>query len=401
MALASQVSEVRRHLSVYGLGRILNILSQFAIVAILSRIDSTLYLEYTLVAGAILTSSNLFFGWVRQSLLRVSRDAPAAGSWAPQPVLLAFFLASGCLSAVFAALLVPSVRSLDILGAVWAAGGCYCLGQYFVTVAQATLLPGRAVVLESVRLAMTGFLPLGLHLVGISISLELVVWLVAISNAFPALICIRGIEAGGRLGVDDFVFGFPVAVWLMLSAALIYSDRWILSARASSEAAAAYAVTYDVVAKGTGAVLAPLITALHPLIMKASNSGRHGVALSLVRKAGIYQATLLGPLILGGIVFAVWGGRLFPAANTDLRVVLVLIASGFLWQFALIAHKPYELAGRTLSMIGALCVALVLGASISWATAPFGGATAVGLANVAAALTYLAVLGAMWRFRHG
>ena len=108
--------------------------------------------------------------------------------------------------------------------------------------------------------------------------------------------------------------------------------------------------------------------AVHPRIMSAWNKNNQSAAIALWRKALQYQ---LGIFIVLITIVAIFTDQIFslimiafPELNITYSYLLMPILIGsFLWQFALLCHKPLEMDQRTklmvVLMLSALCVNLI------------------------------------------
>jgi len=108
--------------------------------------------------------------------------------------------------------------------------------------------------------------------------------------------------------------------------------------------------------------------AVHPRIMSAWNTNKQSAAIALWWKALQYQ---LGIFIVLMAVVYIFTDNIFnmlmvilPDLNVSYSFLLMpILAGGFLWQFALLCHKPLEMDQRTklmaLLMLAALCVNLI------------------------------------------
>lgn len=381
-------TRIRAHISTYGTGRIIALMAQFLIIAVLSRIDAGLYLDYTLALAATLTATNLCSGWVRQAMLRDSESRNARHQHRPQGLIVLSHLMSGLASTALGALLLdPSPWS--VYAALFLASASYAFGQYFVSFMQAALHPRGSVILESTRLVLTGLLPLFMSMLGARVTLTSVLLGAALANTLAVLPALMRSTSARRPSIQaDLRFGMPVAVWLMLAAVLQYTDRWVLAIRVDPEIAAGYAISYDVLVRGTASIMAPLVLALHPIIMNAANQQGSILVESLIRRALKYQSGMAGVALLGGTIFAILGERLFPGALTDLPVVFALVISGVSWQVILIIHKPFELRRRTTLMALALALALIVNFASNWLFAPKLGPTFVAFMSTFTLLVY-------------
>lgn len=390
--------DFRRHLSTYGVGRLVAIGAQFLTVLILSRINSQIYLDYTLALASTIAVSSLTFGWVRQAMLRDSTAASLAPPL-PQPGLAAAIILSGGITSATALVVLQEV-SLGLAISLVAFGSSFLLAQYFVTAAQSVLRPGSSIRIESIRLMGTALLPLALDSAVSDVSLQAVLWCASASACIaiaPELVKARGVST--RRLITDFSFGFPIAIWLLLSTALQFSDRWILGVRVGADVAAEYATSYDLLARGGTAILAPVVLAAHPLIMLAANRKGDPDYAPILRAALRTASGLTIACIAGAVLFSFIGASLAPAANDGMLLSILLVVSGCAWQIAQLLHKPFEVERRTAQMVCAIAVAVSVNIVGNWLLAPLTGMLGVASMNVFSVFLYIAILKLIRIFR--
>jgi len=80
-------------------------------------------------------------------------------------------------------------------------------------------------------------------------------------------------------------------------------------------------------------------------------------------------------------------------------VSAALIASAFLWQMAMLLHKPLELLLKTRLMLVAIIAALLMNALANMLLVPVYGYPAAAVVSLASVITYIIViLGFLFRF---
>lgn len=155
-------------------------------------------------------------------------------------------------------------------------------------------------------------------------------------------------------------YGAPLALWMGISILLNLSDRFLIDLLLSREDVGLYSAIYDVVYRGTGLLLAPVVLAAHPVIMNSWNQGDMTVAHHTIRNAGLLMTGL------GAILLVVWVTMADPvvalitgsgAAHLS-GLVWPVAAGAVAWQLAMVGHKPLELRERTGLMVILVSVAL-------------------------------------------
>lgn len=156
-------------------------------------------------------------------------------------------------------------------------------------------------------------------------------------------------------------YGAPLALWMAISILLNLSDRFLIDLLLSREDVGLYSAIYDVVYRGTGLLLAPVVLAAHPVIMNNWNQGDVKGAKRTMRKAGILMAVLGALLLAGWVVMANPAVALITGSQATAHLsdlVWPVAAGAVAWQLAMVGHKPLELLERTGLMVALVSVAL-------------------------------------------
>ena len=191
-----------------------------------------------------------------------------------------------------------------------------------------------------------------------------------------------------------FSYGWPMAIWAGLSVVLNLSDRYVIARFGGLTDVGTYSAVYDLIYKGVGLLLTPVVLATHPLVMAAWNDGENIRAARILRQ-GVRIQLVAGFLILGGCTLCartlsqmILGTRGISAAG----LVSPIAAGAVFWQFAMLAHKPIELAGMTLSMAAFGFCALVVNVGLNLWLIPLYGYSAAAYTTALTALTYLGLV---------
>jgi O-antigen/teichoic acid export membrane protein len=187
-------------------------------------------------------------------------------------------------------------------------------------------------------------------------------------------------------------YGWPMTLWAGLQATQSVMERSVLSLALSDIDFGHFMAANDVVVRGIGLMLMPIVTLLHSQLMASSG---HGVQLDEKSKklltSGIFLVLLGGAILAGAILVGRdLVGFIAPGIRRlDLFTIFMMCISAVAWALALITHKPLELRKSTLLM------SVLLGAAIglqwvllnlwvgSWAE------LAMPLASFCAALAYM------------
>ena len=150
-------------------------------------------------------------------------------------------------------------------------------------------------------------------------------------------------------------YGFPMIGWFMGAQLLNISDRYLLQIFRGSAEVGIYAPNYNLVASAFGLVTAPLLTAAHPLLMKAAGSTDVDTKQlqTLITSFSRYFLLVAFPVAAFVSVFSREIASIFLGAEfREGHVIIPIILFGVLaWNFSMYGHKGLEIRGRTRTML--------------------------------------------------
>lgn len=271
-------------------------------------------------------------------------------------------------------------------------------------------LASRAVVyMEGVRAVSAFLIPIALVLV----SSRRHYWLLLLGMFSGYLIPVAGhnLYVKGRLAVPSvslsasgdlernflrtmWSYGWPVALWLFSQQSLVVSDRYFVQRFWGYSAAGVYASMYDVVVRSLSLIFAPITLAVHTVLMFYWNAGHRHPAKRILFEAMKYELFLFLPVAAVLFLCRGWVSRLVLGhGNSEAApIVLSLAIGGFLWQLALLAHKPLEILCQTKRMLGGALAALAVNVVGNLFLVPRFGYRAAAYLSVASPLVYLMML---------
>lgn len=168
--------------------------------------------------------------------------------------------------------------------------------------------------------------------------------------------------SSGRIIQQLWTFGWAVGLWLLLQQALPVIDRWTIQKFASYSSAGVYASLYEVAIRSFSFLVFPLTQAAHPRIMRAWNDGRGAESYRIIRYSIVMQLIIF-LAVLGGVLFGAHRiTRLILGFDDPIaaRMLPVLLVGGFLWQLALLLHKPLEIMQKTTTMLAGMSAVVML-----------------------------------------
>lgn len=384
------------------------------VVVFVRAIGPEEYGKYALTVTVVNMASAFFMGWLTQALLRYygeMRVAPEARR--------AMWMGLG--GATLAGALVLGVgHAAGLTGhRAWiglAAALALFLGsnvyQLRTALLQAQIQPGDVVVLSSVQALIALLVPVALFAIAGRTYLAAVAGLAV---SYGLAVAWRGREPGTRLAGQPGLkantrrllarlwrYGWSLSFWFAVTTMLPVSDRFFIERHLGFGATGSYAAVYDVVVRGYSLLLAPITMAVHPRMMGLWSAREPARAWATWRWAMGAQAVLVAVLLAVLAMFSGWGLRFIRnmAGAEAASVALPLLIGGFLWQFALLAHKPLELAGRTGLMLGAAAIALGINVTANALLLPRYGIQVTAAATVASGLAYVCLTLALGALVH-
>jgi O-antigen/teichoic acid export membrane protein len=358
--------------------------------------------EYFLIARAlpiVLIVSGVATAWLRQGLLRLyPDDRPTPGSVVAIIVKPAFGcgVVAGCIGLAVLGNLTDAVI-VAMLSAALAGTATYG------TLLQMHRRAKKFAVVETVR-SVVGLIGAVAPIVMVETSARISLIGFAAAQLLAAgygmwdsgrFLLDRSQASGTALLASEWGF----SLWVGIAFLFQYVDRYMLEVIRSVGEAAEYAAAYDLINRGVGLVIFPLVIAVHPEVSSLWLRDQHRARRMLKRSIAIQSA-------MGGAVIALLVG-IWPygaqLANLSPALVLpvLLVASATMWQVSQLAHKPLELCGSVSHMLLGIGVALIVNvvgnlAVLDW----LGGAGAAGMSLVGG-LVYVAMMLKYWASRSG
>jgi O-antigen/teichoic acid export membrane protein len=189
-------------------------------------------------------------------------------------------------------------------------------------------------------------------------------------------------------------YGWPVALWLFSQQSLVVSDRYFIQRFWGFSAAGVYASMYDVIVRSFSLLFVPITLAVHTALMHHWNTGSRHLTRRILSQAIKYESLLFLPVGAGLFLGASWASRLVLGRENPeaASIVLPLAIGGFLWQLALLAHKPLEILCQTKRMLVGGLVALAVNVAGNYFLVPRFGYRAAAYLSVVSSLVYLLML---------
>jgi O-antigen/teichoic acid export membrane protein len=379
------------------------------------------YGRFAVAVPILMAVAGASSGWLAQGILRfhpAGNDAQASEVVFDRAVtgaaIITIFVTSVALAIVLAG------RHESLLTSLASLAFCISLLLYTITLAkfQAQLQPTLVLRREIVRSTGGFLIPVALVAITGRRQFEFVLLGQALAytiaflpssrawghsrptaNSYPENLRSDNFSSGQTLR-QLWRFGWAVGLWLLLSQSLPIIDRWTIQKFASYTSAGIYASLYEVTIRSLSFLVFPLTQAAHPRIMRAWNEGRFAESHQIIRFSVVAQLIIF-VTILGGVLFGAHRitklvlGFDDPVAG---QVLPVLLVGGFLWQLALLVHKPLEIQQRTGAMLVAMAAVVVVNIAACFHFIPRFGFQAASYILVLSAFLYIALTLCMSRF---
>jgi len=377
------------------------------------------YGRFAVIVPLLMAVAGASSGWLAQGILRfhpaatderrqVAFDKAVTGG-----ILGSVLVTSIALGGVLAGLHYSAFVSLTALA--------FCLSLLTYTVAlakfQAQLRPASVLRREIVR-SIGGFLfPVVLIMVTGRKQFELLFLGQAVAYTIGFIPSLRLRNRSKRIDADNsgatssysgremagqlWRFGWAVGLWLLLSQLLPVIDRWVIQKFTGYRSAGVYASLYEIAIRSFSFLIFPLTQAAHPRIMRFWNDGQFARAYEIIRSSIGYQVVIFLGVLVAVYAFAHRITALILGFDdrTAARMLPLLILGGFLWQLALLLHKPLEIMQKTGTMLVGMAAVVVLNFTACWLFIPRFGYEAAAYIFVLSACSYIAFTLCVTRFR--
>jgi O-antigen/teichoic acid export membrane protein len=360
----------------------------------LAMFGPSVYGQFATAWVVVTVTQALATGWLRQASLRF---AGAHQGFGQHPILA--LVAPLALSGVAAVALLGFATTIPRQPGTMVAIVTFTvsLGVYGLTqiVSQRDGRNWKFAICEVIRAGLSLALGVAGGLAGLP-GLQAILFGAAVANGVATFVGTPAQTGQERRSWDvanrSWRFGWPMSIWLACSFLTLYVDRTVLAGHVSSAALGTYAAVSDMVVRGLSMAAMPIVMVLHPIIMRAYNSGQsEAVEILLTRWS---RRMLFAVLMLTAM-----SGALGPAVlsfvgvdEADPVVVALLTLGVGLWQYALLAHKWLEMRDRTRTMMIFIVVAVLVEVGWSLITVRMWGPRGTAGGMLIGTFTYLALV---------
>ena len=353
------------------------IVGLISVIVIIKIIGTEEYGKYSILYSFVLTLTAFCGGWLNQALLRYypgNNDNKIIEN-----------------QAIFGLLISVVFGILILLGVYIIKGDIFfqytniflvifffiavLLYQFQISIYRSQIRPNMVILVSSIQSILSLIVPLFFiyffdsEVKYIILGLTIAYIVPTIKNLFFKTFSIQKLfqfkEISNPLLFELFKFGWPLSIWLTISLALQFFDRFFINYYFDYNLTGIFAGFYDLVVRTYSILIFPITMAVHPRMMSLWNKSNYSDAISILKIAMLIQFLIFSCIcIIVNLFFEqisyilLW---IFSDLNPEyFHLLIPLLVGGFIWQFALLIHKPIELNKNTYLMLISIVIALVV-----------------------------------------
>ena len=362
----------------YSLTKVLpGIMGLISVILIIKIIGTGEYGKYSILYSFVLTLTAFCGGWLNQALLRYypgNNDNKIIENQAIFGllisvvfgilILLGVYIIKGDIFFQYANIFLVIFFFIAVL-----------LYQFQISIYRSQIRPNMVILVSSIQSILSLIVPLFFiyffdsEVKYIILGLTIAYIVPTIKNLFFKTFSIQKLfqfkEISNPLLFELFKFGWPLSIWLTISLALQFFDRFFINYYFDYNLTGIFAGFYDLVVRTYSILIFPITMAVHPRMMSLWNKSNYSDAISILKIAMLIQFLIFSciyillQLFFEGISNSLlW---LFSDLNPQyFHLLMPLLIGGFIWQFALLIHKPIELYKNTHLMLISILIALII-----------------------------------------
>jgi O-antigen/teichoic acid export membrane protein len=190
-------------------------------------------------------------------------------------------------------------------------------------------------------------------------------------------------------------YGGPLSIWLGISLSLNFLDKYFIEYYFGSSLMGSYAGFSEFITRIFSIVIFPITLAVHPIIINKWNKNKNAIdSLINLLQASLIQVVIfiimLIPLVILKDSFFYLIQIMIPELDNSMKEIMIpVFVGGFLWQLALVIHKPLEIEERTLIMVGCIMLSVIINLIGNIYFLPKFGIIATSYTLIISALIYI------------
>ena len=341
------------------------------------------------------------FGWLNQSILRYYSTFQEKQTFSSivKKGLFISTLCSGVLIITLQAISFPQDTSVIMLIMLTVMIGGFAISCIYF---QADQQPFTVLKLTSFQ----AILAMGLPMIFILIfhaGFTSIIWGVVLAYALPFFWVInnfRSTKTSKKNNTDlkhlsyFFKYGWPLSFWFVANISLRFLDRFFIEKYFDSSLMGSYASFTELMTRIFSLILFPITMALHPRIMNLWNNDKRAEAANALIKGIKFQLFIFVTFLLAFYVFKepIFNVILLLIPDIDLSLKFLLLPvfiGGFLWQLALLIHKPLELNEKPRIMLLCIVISVLINMGGNIIFLPKYGIIATAYTTIISGLSYI------------
>ena len=396
---------MKKDVIIYFIGKMIPALVNLAIIVLGVRfLGEEQYGKYSLIFSGVILISNFSFTWIQQSMVRflsAYKENPA------EPISRFFFLTListlvGAIILVFGSLFY---FKLNIAGMLFVVSFTilFNLFQFRLTIYQTLIKPLKYAFYEGTYnlfliLFLIGFIYLFVVKNFLILFISMGLGLVFAEMIHRLFLSEKSLQFDIKKNHwnKDFTkkamdYGFILTIWIFVFTVTSIADRYVIKEFRDYSAVGTYSAIKDLVTKISTFTILPIFLAFNAKINDAWNNGSEQKAIKLLKQALKIEFLVCVIVIAGFVLFRnlIYGKFLHLKGDGLILSSVFLIIGAFLWQGALIVHKPLELLMKQRTMVYALLSVLTINVGANLLFVPVYGFTAAAIVSCVSALIYV------------
>ena len=354
----------------YSFSKIIPGLSGLISVIIFFRlIGAEEYGKYSIIFSFTNLIAAFSFGWLNQSILRY-RSIYSSSKKILSPISLGFII--GTIPVILFVIITSAIGFPTIFSNKHIIFLALSIGIFNIikSTFQSDELPNKVILitsLQSILMIICSIIILKLY----DNSAESLVFGISLGYLMPILpysklFSINVITKKNIKKIKPFFnYGAPLSIWLAISLSLSLLDRYFIEYYYGSSLMGSYAGFSEFMIRIFSIFIFPITLAVHPILMNKWNKNKniHEFFVKLF-KASMIQILIclimLIPVYFFKEDFFYFIQIMIPGIDSSMKEIIIpIFIGGFLWQLALVLHKPLEIEERTLIMVFCIMFSLV------------------------------------------
>ena len=145
-------------------------------------------------------------------------------------------------------------------------------------------------------------------------------------------------------------FGTPLVLWYLFAGIIPYTDKLLIAKKFGHEVQGNYQALFDLMYRSVGVLFGPVLMATFPYLSQSYKDGNISKILTLIKKTVMIEAAIM----LGCLIIYFLGGSILVLKLLNIKnspdyywAGALILSVAFIWQMAMMLHKPFELMKKT------------------------------------------------------